>query len=107
MALSTEALTRAVIFIDESHYASQRDSLVYKFLRDQVGVTADGHPDQWRNQDVVLISISATPMAEIANLGQAGGHGGLSRQAVCGVEARQRLLWRDRHGETWSTATSL
>ncbi len=60
----------AVIFIDESHYASQQDSLVYKFLKNNVGVSADGYTSTWDNNDVIIISISATPMAEIANLDQ-------------------------------------
>ena len=59
-----------VIFIDESHYASQKDSLIYKFLDNIVGVTADGYFSTWKNKSVVIISISATPMAEIANLNQ-------------------------------------
>ena len=59
-----------VIFIDESHYASQQDSLIYKFLKNIVGVTADGYTNTWQNNEVIIISISATPMAEIANLDQ-------------------------------------
>jgi len=62
--------SHAVIFVDESHYASQKNSLVYKFLQNNVGITADGFSQTWENNDVIVISISATPMAEIANLNQ-------------------------------------
>lgn len=69
-SLSSTNFAHTIIFIDESHYASQQDSVVYKFLKNIVGVTADGYTKSWNNNDVVIISISATPMAEIANLDQ-------------------------------------
>ena len=69
-SLNSFDFNHSIIFVDESHYASQKDSLIYKFLNNIVGVTADGLSATWSNKNVTIISISATPMAEIANLNQ-------------------------------------
>jgi hypothetical protein len=56
-----------VIFVDESHYASHKGSLIDKFFK-KIGITGDGQYVKWSNKSIVLVSISATPMAEIANV---------------------------------------
>ncbi len=58
---------KTLIIIDESHYASNKDSMIYQFLKNIMGVTADGNTSTWSNQNAYILSISATPMGEIAN----------------------------------------
>jgi hypothetical protein len=58
------------LIIDESHYASNSDSLIYKFLRNVMGITADGQIANWTNKNITILSISATPLGELANLTQ-------------------------------------
>tara|TARA_R100001163_G_C5068378_1_gene208536 strand:- start:9971 stop:11773 length:1803 start_codon:yes stop_codon:yes gene_type:complete len=58
----------ALIFIDESHYAQNVNSMVDKFMKNFVGVTMDGNSNKWVGQNLYIVSISATPMSELVHL---------------------------------------
>jgi len=57
---------KIVVLHDEAHWGSDRDSTVHRFL-DGLGITPDGCLYKWKNPHNCLITISATPMAEIAD----------------------------------------
>ena len=65
-AMEKTKYQRVVILQDEAHWGSDRDSTVHRFLKG-VGMTPDGLISRWTTENTYLITISATPMAEIAD----------------------------------------
>lgn len=85
----------SLVIIDESHYAQAGDeeflgkivedgdgslvrkkpqaSLVHQFVQSCVGASLDGDKSKWLSQDMFVLSVSATPMSEMAHfLGLSG-----------------------------------
>jgi hypothetical protein len=63
--------SRCIIIIDESHHGQNSDSTVAAFLQ-RLGVSGDGDPAKVKTErSVYVLSISATPMSEVANMNAA------------------------------------
>jgi hypothetical protein len=66
-----------LFIIDESHYSQNakkdkdnNSNLIYKFFKNCVGLTLDAHIEKWipDTHESLILSVSATPMSEIANI---------------------------------------
>ena len=58
----------SLLILDESHFAQMQSSLVHQFITKCVGITMDADINKWKNQNIVFLSVSATPMSELAHL---------------------------------------
>ena len=68
---SRKFFSNSLIILDESHFAQNgvglRSSMVHQFLSYHVGMTLDGFDSSWRGQNIWFLSVSATPMSELAH----------------------------------------
>ena len=55
----------ALIIIDESHYSANNDSKLHLFLTKVVGIEPIGNKELMKKQNVFVLSVSATPIAEL------------------------------------------
>lgn len=64
-------LRRCLLIIDESHIGTSIDSMIHKFLN-ITGISGNGYinPILYPNNDLYILSVSATPYAEIASIPQ-------------------------------------
>jgi hypothetical protein len=60
--------TSYFFILDESHYAQNTMSLVHKFFNELIKLRMDGNSFKAEEHQVYFLSISATPMSEIAQL---------------------------------------
>lgn len=61
-------VSHKLIILDESHYAQNAFSLVHQFIKFIMGITMDGDINKWETDNIYFLSVSATPMSELANL---------------------------------------
>jgi hypothetical protein len=57
----------SLILIDESHYGSDRNQILDKFLRKIIKINPNGDNKVLKDCNIYVVSISATPMAEFIN----------------------------------------
>ena len=57
----------SLILIDESHYGSDKDQILDKFLTKILNINPNGDNTELINNNIYVVSISATPMAEFLN----------------------------------------
>lgn len=57
----------SLILIDESHYGSDRNQILDKFLRKIIKINPNGDNVPLSENNIYVVSISATPMAEFIN----------------------------------------
>lgn len=57
----------SLILIDESHYGSDKDQILDKFLRQILKINPNGDNAPLKENNIYVVSISATPMSEFIN----------------------------------------
>jgi hypothetical protein len=57
----------SLILIDESHYGSDKDQILDKFLKKILKINPNGDNQPLEENNIYVVSISATPMAEFIN----------------------------------------
>lgn len=57
----------SLILIDESHYGSDKNQILDKFLKNVIGINPNGDNTPLIKNNIYVVSISATPMAEFIN----------------------------------------
>jgi hypothetical protein len=57
----------SLILIDESHYGSDKNQILDKFLKNVVRINPNGDNEPLIEKNIYVVSISATPMAEFIN----------------------------------------
>ncbi len=57
----------SLILIDESHYGSDKSQILNQFLTKVLGISPNGENSTLESNNVYVVSISATPMAEFIN----------------------------------------
>lgn len=57
----------SLILIDESHYGSDKNQILDKFLKKVLYINPNGDNDKLIENNIYVVSISATPMAEFLN----------------------------------------
>lgn len=57
----------SLILIDESHYGSDKNQILNKFLTNIIGISPNGDNKPLTQNNIYVVSISATPMAEFLN----------------------------------------
>lgn len=57
----------SLILIDESHYGSDKNQILNKFLTNIIGISPNGDNKPLDKNNIYVVSISATPMAEFIN----------------------------------------
>lgn len=57
----------SLILIDESHYGSNKEQVLDKFLRKVLDINPNGDNNSLNSNNIFVVSISATPMAEFVN----------------------------------------
>lgn len=57
----------SLILIDESHYGSDKNQILDKFLKKILNINPNGDNDPLIKNNIYVVSISATPMAEFLN----------------------------------------
>jgi len=57
----------SLILIDESHYGSDKEQILDKFLRKVLDINPNGDNTNLDKNNIFVVSISATPMAEFIN----------------------------------------
>jgi hypothetical protein len=62
----------SIIMIDESHYGSDKDQILNKFLKNVLEIQANDNQDALKMKNIYIVSISATPMAERGSMGISG-----------------------------------
>jgi hypothetical protein len=57
----------SLILIDESHYGSDKNQILNKFLMEILGISPNGDNAPLERNNIYVVSVSATPMAEFIN----------------------------------------